>query len=57
MHIAEAAGWLAGSVALLALILGFFLPEPKLLPEEAAEEVFRPPCKTRAPPRPHNFHF
>ena len=44
MHIAEAAGWLAGSVALLALILGFFLPEPKLLPEEVAEEGLQAPA-------------
>ncbi len=29
IHIAQAAGWLATGVAVLALILGFFLPEPK----------------------------
>jgi MFS family permease len=29
MHIAQAAGWVAGSIAVLALILAFFLPEPK----------------------------
>jgi len=34
IHIAQAAGWLATGIAVLALILGFMLPEPK---EEAAE--------------------
>lgn len=29
MHIAQAAGWIAASIAVLALVLGFFLPEPK----------------------------
>ena len=29
MHIAQAAGWLAVSIAVLALVLGHFLPEPK----------------------------
>lgn len=29
MHIAQAAGWLAAGIALLALVLGYFLPEPK----------------------------
>lgn len=29
MHIAQAAGWVAGSIAVLAIVLGYFLPEPK----------------------------
>jgi len=29
MHIAQAAGWVATSIAILALVLGLFLPEPK----------------------------
>jgi hypothetical protein len=29
MHIAQAAGWLATGIAVLALILAYFLPEPK----------------------------
>ena len=36
IHIAQAAGWLAVSIAVLALILGYFLPEPK---EDAEEKV------------------
>jgi hypothetical protein len=35
MHIAQAAGWIAVSIALLALLLGFLLPEPK--PQPASE--------------------
>jgi MFS family permease len=29
IHVAQAAGWLGASVAVVALVLGFFLPEPK----------------------------
>jgi hypothetical protein len=29
MHIAQAAGWVAASIAVFALVLGLFLPEPK----------------------------
>jgi hypothetical protein len=29
MHIAQAAGMVATDIAVLALVLGFFLPEPK----------------------------
>ena len=29
LHIAQAAGWVAASIAVLALVLGLFLPEPK----------------------------
>ena len=29
MHIAQAAGWVATSIAVLALALGYFLPEPR----------------------------
>ena len=34
MHIAQAAGWLAGGLAALSLVLAFFLPEPKAEGEE-----------------------
>ncbi len=34
MHVAQAAGWVATTIALVALVAGFFLPEPK---EEAAD--------------------
>jgi hypothetical protein len=34
IHIAQAAGWLATGIAVLALILAFFLPEPKPEPTE-----------------------
>ena len=29
LHIAQSAGWVAASIAVVALVLGFFLPEPK----------------------------
>jgi MFS family permease len=41
MHIAQAAGWVAAGIAVLALVLGFFLPEPKVVEEKEPERVSR----------------
>ena len=34
MHVAQAAGWVAGGIAVVSLIVGFFLPRPRM--EEAS---------------------